>query len=181
MVLDPLSVVPAAIRAGTTIKLRRSFADFPTSEGWAYKFILAGQSTLSADGTIVNAAFEVTLAADKTAPLAPGNYNWQEITSLLGEKHIAAQGHLKVERDLEAAAPGDAQSHEARMVPVIESVLEGRFADGIEAYMIGGRSVTKIPINELRKILVRYKQVVWRQRNPGRLGQRAQVTFKGAS
>lgn len=178
--VEALTSLPDSLRAGTTIKLRRSFANFPTSEGWTYKLTLAGPSTVSVDGTVVTGAFEATLDAAKTAALKPGNYRWIETVSLSGEKFTAAEGHIKVERDLEAAAPGDAQTHEERTVSIIEAVLEGRLTDGIESYTIGGRAVTKIPITELRKMLVKYKAAVWRQRNPGKLGQPAKVIFRSA-
>jgi len=163
-----------------TLKVRRSFADFPTTAGWSYKLTLVGPSTVSVTGTVVSGAFEATIDATKTSALTPGNYRWQETVELAGEKFVAGAGQIQVLRDIEAAAPGDAQSHEEKMVSVIESVLEGRLADGIESYTIGNRAITKIPLPELRKLLQKYRAAVWRARNPGKIGPAAKVAFRGA-
>ena len=47
--------------------------------------------------------------------------------------------------------------------------MEGRAENGIESYSIGGRSINKIPLQELRKLYERYADDVRREEQAERL------------
>ena len=47
--------------------------------------------------------------------------------------------------------------------------MEGRIPNGMESYTIGGRSINKIPLKELRELYDRYKQDVEREVQAERL------------
>ena len=60
--------------------------------------------------------------------------------------------------------------HEAVLVPIIERVIEDRLTGtgDITAYSIGGRNLTVMPIDELRKLRARYKETLARIQRGGR-------------
>jgi hypothetical protein len=51
-------------------------------------------------------------------------------------------------------------SHATTMLAAIESVLEGRITADVEQYTIAGRSITKIPVEELLKLRSLYRSEV---------------------
>jgi hypothetical protein len=171
--------VPALITAGTTVKFLLAFTDYPAGDGWAYTFALAGPASLSKAGTPSGDAFEVTLTATETAGLPHGGYRYSEFVAKGGEVFEVGRGVLEVQPDLAAAQGNSALSHAERTLLIIEAALEGRLPNGMETYQIAGRAVSKMKIKELMELRGHYAALVWRQRNPGKLGPTVKVTFGG--
>jgi hypothetical protein len=169
--------VPSLITAGTTVKFQRVFTDYPAGNGWTYTFALAGPASLSKAGTPDGDAFEVTLATVETAGLPHGGYRYSELVSKAGEVFEVGRGVLEVQLDLATAQGNSALSHAERTLLVIEAALEGRLPSGMETYQIAGRAVSKMKIKELMELRGLYAALVWRQRNPGKLGPTVEVTF----
>lgn len=72
---------------------------------------------------------------------------------------------------------GTFNTWEERTLAVVEAAIQGRLTADIQAYQIAGRSVSKIPIAELRTIRGELKAAIWRQNNPGQLGVPHKVAF----
>lgn len=171
--------MPASITAGTTVKFRRLFTDYPAGGGWSYTFALAGPASLSKVGTPNGDSFEVALTSVETAGLSPGGYKYSERVSKAGEVFEVGRGVLDVQLDIAAAQGNSAMSHAEQTLLVIEAALEGRLPSGMETYQIAGRAVSKMKIKELMELRGHYAALVWRQRNPGKLGPTVEVTFGG--
>ena len=171
--------VPSPIYAGSTIKFDRLFTDYPATAGWVYTIYVAGVVVKNQQATTVSGddTFHVVLSNTWTEALTPGRYQYIERVALGGEVYTVAEGVLDVLLDLATATPGQAQTHEERMLAAISSVIEGRIPADIESYHIGGRSIMKVPINELVKLKGHYAALVWRQQNPNALGTRVEVQF----
>lgn len=167
---------PTIFSAGETVKFRRSFADFPASEGWSYSFHMNGATaTLHRDGIANGQAFTVTINPSDALP--EGAYRYIERIAKDGEVHTVGSGVVEVELDLATAPAGATLTHAERTLQVIEKVIEGRLPVDLQQYTIAGRVVTKIPIEQLLRMRGTYKAIVWRQHNPGKLGEVAEVTF----
>ncbi len=168
--------VPTMFSAGETVKFRRSFADFPASEGWKYAFHMNGATaTLHRDGEVDGEAFTLTINPSDALP--EGAYRYIERVEKDGEVHNVRSGVLEVELDLATAPAGATLTHAERTLQVIEQVIEGRLPVDLQQYTIAGRVVTKIPIEQLLRMRGTYKAIVCRQHNPGKLGEVAEVTF----
>ena len=63
----------------------------------------------------------------------------------------------------------DPRSHARRVMELIEAAMEGRVPNGMESYSIGGRSINKIPLNQLRELYEKYKQDVVMEEQAERL------------
>ncbi|WKZ15439.1 MAG: hypothetical protein QY317_16205 [Candidatus Jettenia caeni] len=182
MATEPEIVLfPSSLTAGTTLRFQRSYAKYPASAGWAYTFYLAGSSVLSASGVANGDAFIITLTATNTANLAEGTYRYTEIVSKDDVKYEVGRGVLPVSLNLATALAGAAQTHAEKTLSVIEAALSGRLTSDLESYQIAGRSVNKIPVKELLQLRGHYASLVWRQRNPGRLGPQVEVCFGGSN
>lgn len=159
------------VRAGDTWLWRRTFPDYPASEGWTPKYAIRGVGALTWDTDWAVASGEewtITIPAASTAGLEPGGYEWAVIVSgsgsYAGREHTLETGTLEVLVDLEAAEPGDRQSHAEKTLAVIEAAIEGRLAAGMEHYIINGRQVTHIKMSDLVRLRGVYKALVYRQR-----------------
>jgi hypothetical protein len=172
--------MPARFEAGTTLKLRRSFGDYPASDGWSMSLLLRGAGTLDVAATADGTDFLVILSATATAGLAAGTYRWTERVSKAGEVYTAASGTVDVTLDMGAAGAGEGQTHAERTLALIEAAIEGRIPQGMESYTVGGRQVQKIPLVELSKLRGIYAARVWRQKNPGQLTPGLKVVFRAS-
>jgi hypothetical protein len=84
---------------------------------------------------------------------------------------------INIEPNVSSAAAGVFNTWEERTLAVVEAAISGRLTSDIQTYQIAGRSVSKIPILELRQIRGELRAAIWRQNNPGQLGVPYKVTF----
>jgi len=175
---------PDVLRAGETWHWTRVFDQFPTGDGWTLSYNFAGVGKLKITATVINNQFDILANPQDTASLPPGRYVWDALVTIGSETHVADSGVLTVLPNLDTAATGSQQTHNERMLGYIEAELERRLlgvaaggAGAIEAYVIHGRSVTKIPTEKLAILRGQYRAAVNRERNPGRIGTPIGVTF----
>lgn len=129
--------------------------------------------TASASG----ADFAVTIPSTATTGLQPGLYSWVARVSKAGETYTPASGVFTVLAAVGAVVVDDDET----ALAMLKAAMAGRFTADVQAYTINGRSVTKIPIGELRGLRAEYERRVWRKRNPTRASTQRLVRFGGAS
>lgn len=105
-----------------------------------------------------------THAATATAPA--------ETYDLTGDQLV-----INIGPNAGSSPAGTFNTWEERTLVVVEAAISGRLTADIQAYQIAGRSVSKIPIEELRTIRGELKAAIWRQNNPGQLGVPYKVAF----
>lgn len=172
---------PNFITAGTTCKVDRSFSQYGGSPNWSLSVHFAGPQTanfastpqITPDGKL----FHVVLTADDTQPLNPGGgvslaYTLVErLTGTDGEVFDVNVEKLMVSPNIALASAGDYLTPEEKILAQLQTTLAARIAGGaVESYSVAGRSITKVSTKELRDMIGSYKWIVYRQRNPGRIG-----------
>jgi hypothetical protein len=171
-----LSSVPTTIVGGTTTKLLLGFSDYPATT-WTAKLYLAGATVPDPiTGTTSGQSFAFTIASTTTETML-GNYVWRILVTFSGETYVADEGTLSVERSIATATPGGFQSWAAQTLPVVEAALSGRLTADQQSYSIAGRSVVKIPVDELMRIRAHLVSVVRQESTPGQFVQDVDVTF----
>lgn len=166
---------PLSITAGSTATWTVSSATYPVAEGWALSYAFNGASTLSwSSGYVSNdgSTHTVTLPPAATLPLSPGRYEvtriWTGSGSYAGQRFDEALPPLTIVADPATQRPGSRLAFAEKNLAAVEAAITARLCgDQPEEYEIGGRSVTKIPIAELRKIRSELAAEVFRLRNPG--------------
>ena len=179
--------VPATLTAGNTWQWTQRLSDYaPTETGgtWALSYAINGVGSLKWDASWVTndgLAWTVTIPAASTAGLPAGRYQWAAIVTggggYDGQRYTPDSGILTIAPNPATAAQGDFQTHAEKALSAVEAVLEGRITADIQAYAIGGRSVTSIPVLELRKLRAQYRDEVWRERHPGQTLPSVNVAF----
>lgn len=174
---------PSRITAGTTVLWNRTpggeHADRTPAAGWALTVRLQGQVTkvlTAITGSL--SYFPVVLSATDTAPLPPGDVRILEVLSKGSEVYVCAESTARI---VALANSGeDARGWAEKTLAAIESILSGRVSADLESYSIGGRSITKIPVRELRELRVSLQFEVARKRKNGALtGVGVQFTSSG--
>lgn len=144
------TTLPDRITAGTTVAYTRTLADYPASDGWTMTLYIAGEKVLKVPASAAGDDHVVLIAPSKSTLLKPGSYRYVERVEKAGDAYDATTGMVVVDPDLANAQDGDLQSKDEQLLKVLEDVIAGNLADGaIASYQIGGRAVSKIPMNEL--------------------------------
>jgi hypothetical protein len=177
--------LPKTFRAGETVKFRRSFNDFQSVDGWSFTIYFNGaanvfkkQADAEPDG------FLVTLTPD-LLNVAPGIYRYLErverVQNSTKEVHNVGQGVVEIEIDLATAPAGATTSFAERMLAAIEAEIAVRMGADVEEYhsAVAGSSwsVKKVPMEQLQKMRGNYASMVWRQKNPGKIGAPVYIDF----
>jgi hypothetical protein len=175
-------VVPDHFPAGTTVKFTRSLNDFQPSDGWTYAIYLNGLTQkFNKAATVLNNIFQIQFLPADTASLNPGPFRYAERLTNTGTGDVyditGDELVINIEPNVGSAAAGAFNTWEERTLVVVEAAISGRLTSDIQAYQIAGRSVSKIPIAELRTIRGELKASIWRQNNPGQLGVPYRVAF----
>jgi hypothetical protein len=180
--------VPVVFTAGETVKFRRSFNDFPPVDGWTYKIYFNGATEVFSSSGVVDpansSAFLVTITpTDSEVP--EGLYRYVERVASSGgaEVYTVGEGVVQIEPDLATAPAGATLSYAEKQLASVEAQIAARISADVEEYSAqasplgGGRSVKKTPLLDLQKMRGHYASMVWRQKNPGKIGAPVLVDF----
>jgi len=100
----------------------------------------------------------VEVASATTATYTAGVYHWQAyITRTADSERVTVdEGTFEVVANRDAATT-DPRSHVKIVLEAIEAVIESRATKDQESYTINGRSLSRTPLTELRKMRKDYK------------------------
>ncbi len=185
--METLTALPASFPSGTTVKYTKTVSDYPASNGWQLKLLLAGAELLSVDAAPSGSDFAVTISATESARLSAGTYQYAEEVSKDGERYRIGSGTVLVEPNLTTALAGELQSADERLLKAVVAVIESRMgtASGsipkdIEAYSIDGIAVTKVPLERLMAMRTQLATAVARAKRGGGIGRQYRMSFTGA-
>jgi hypothetical protein len=177
------TTVPTHFPAGTTVKFSRNLDDYQPADGWMYTIYLNGLTQKFNKAATVDdeGVFQIVFDPADTASLVPGPFRYAErvSNSTTGETYDLTGDELVIviEPNVASAAAGVFNTWEERTLAIVEGAISGRLSADLQAYQIAGRSISKIPIAELRTIRGELRAAVWRQNNPGQLGIPFKVGF----
>ena len=167
---EPKAYEPEKLTSGVTWKWKKTVSDYPASE-WTLTYYLRkdGATATSFSATADGDTHLVTVTAATTAGYAAGIYDIIGVVVKAAEKYVVYDGIFEVLTDPATAGAYDPRTHARRVLDLIEAAMEGRIPNGMESYSIGGRSINKIPLNQLREIYEKYKQDVIMEEQAERL------------
>jgi hypothetical protein len=176
--LVPCDEVPALFTAGETVKFTRTF-DVYEAPDWAYTIYFNGPSSVFSKAASTGPdGFDVTLTpTDLAVPAGIYRYIERVVNSSTGEVYTVGQGVVQIELDLATAPAGACLTFWEQQLAIVEAALANRLTIDQQSYQIAGRAVVKIPIKELMMIRGIAKLNIWRQANPGRIGEPVYVDF----
>ena len=167
---EPKAYEPEKLTAGVTWKWKKTLSDYPASE-WTLTYYLRkdGATATSFSAAADGDSYLVTVAAATTAAYASGIYDFIGWVIKGTEKFEVFNSMIEVLPNPTNASAYDPRSHARKVMELIEAAMEGRVPNGMESYSIGGRSINKIPLNQLRELYEKYKQDVVMEEQAERL------------
>lgn len=158
--------VPSAVTAGDRWQWRdaAATAGWPPADGWVltYRFWRDGAELL-VEALVIDGAYVVDLPPVQTAQVAAGEWAWAAWVSRADDRRTVDDGRITV-RPNPAAATGDVRTHAERVLEAIRAVIEGRATKDQESYSIGGRSLSRTPLDDLMRLETRYARRVAAER-----------------
>lgn len=164
-VFDAPEGVPARLVAGDTWAWTRcdiGEAHDPTLYTLGFTFTpVAGGSPVPIAAPAVDGVFSVEVAAIVTATFTPGTWAWTATLTRISDGARAKfdDGTVVVLPD-PATSTADTRSHARKVLDSIEALIEGRAAKDVEEYTIEGRSLTKMPLDDLMRLRATYRRMV---------------------
>ena len=167
---EPKAYEPEKLTAGVTWNWKKTISDYPASE-WTLTYYLRkdGASATSFSATADGDTHLVTVAAATTAAFASGVYDFIGWVIKGTEKFEVFNSAIEVLPNPTNTSAYDPRSHARKVMELIEAAMEGRVPNGMESYSIGGRSINKIPLSQLRELWEKYKQDVVMEEQAERL------------
>ena len=166
---EPLSDFPETIRAGDTVKVKRSDIgrDYPNTT-YTAKFEARcfdhKVDTISITATADGDDYLFTFLATATADYHVGEWSFI-ITVTDGTNRVTVdEGTFKVLQNIPTDNTTDTRSHARIVLDKIETLLQGKADADVQNYSINNRSLTKMSIDELLKWRDYYKAEVLREK-----------------
>lgn len=159
------TVYPDSFGLGTTLKVSRTFTDYPASDGWALTLALNGPTVKSFTAQSDGDSFLITISAtDSTTYLQAGKYTWKEYASKGAERYLIGGDIFDITPDFSTLAADGAKTDNQKILDAINAKLTGRITSDAESYSIAGRSISKIPFADLMKYKAIFEMRVARER-----------------
>ena len=174
------SIEPETFASGDTVKWTKSLGDYPATT-WTLLYSFRGPQAWSVTASASGTDYSVTISAATTANLQPGDYDWVGSVTSGSEKWTACSGKLTITQNL-ASVTGeyDNRSDKKKLFDAICDLCSGRLVNGIDSYTIAGRSINKIPIEQLFVIRDRLAWEVKAEENKGKSGKQ-NISFRFTS
>lgn len=181
---------PTDVVAGDAWRWRRSFADYPVSDGGALSYAIAHrgpsitQAPLAWDAAWVTddgTEYTVVIPSAATADLAAGGWELTGYITLSGQRStVVPRQPLRVHPNLATASAGSDVRHAEVLLGLVEAELMARYSgtagSAHDSYQIGDRAINKMSVKELRMHRAALKAEVVQARG-GQIGRTVEFTF----
>ena len=136
--------------------------DYPSaSYSVAYQFTLNGAPTdgYTVAGSVSSSEWIFEIPAATTAGFTPGIYQWNLYATRTSDSERVRldSGSWEVVPNIRTDTSTDVQSHARKVLSAIEAVIEGRASQDQMSYSIAGRSLARMPIEDLLLFRDRYR------------------------
>jgi hypothetical protein len=157
---QPAYPEPLTAIAGDTQTWTRAFDLYPSTL-WSLNYVLNSPTARFvvnlADIIPTGNGWTITIPGSETQGWTPGVYQWlavvQSLTGTPPQRFTVALGSITVSADiLDASTPQDTRSPNEIALANINLMLAGRANDGVQEYMIQGRSLRRYTLAELMQL-----------------------------
>lgn len=159
-----MATIANILYAGDTLEFTTSTPDFPAGSGWTLKIRLAPRATgveIDIASTADGDDHLVSVPATTTAAWSAGWYTATVYAEKGAERYTLERVQVEVKAASTTLADGtDNRTHARKVLDAIEAVLESRATVDQQEYAINGRSLKRMPIDQLLKLRQVYRAEV---------------------
>jgi hypothetical protein len=146
-----LEQVPTSVISGDTWRFTLEFADYPAPT-WDLTFYAENKdSTFSQAAVDSGSNHAFVIDAANTALIKDGKYKWMIRATDGAIVETISSGWIDVVVNPAAAGNKDRRSWARRTLDALEATLEGRASSDQIAMSVGGRSISRMSLAELRE------------------------------
>lgn len=149
---------PTSIIAGTSFSWSRE--DVYAQGLWQYEYIFTGPQQITLPANADTGWVDVNIAVADSANWSAGKYQWTLQRKKDFEAVVVATGFITVLENPIDQVTVDHRTHAEKMLALIETRLEGRIVSDHESYSHNGRSLNRIPLEQLNKLAIEYRNRV---------------------
>lgn len=147
-ITDPANASTGGV-AGDTWAWTRNYGNYPAPTWTATFYAEMKGSQFSSVAVPVGTTQSFSIAAAVTAGYKIGHYKWWIRVTDGTSSYVIEEGWLDVTADPAAAGTRDQRTWARRTLDALECTLEGRATSDQLAMTINGRSLSRIPLQEL--------------------------------
>lgn len=153
---------PNSIVAGTSFAWSR--ADVYAQGLWQYEYVFTGPQQFTIAANADAGWVDVNIAVTDSSNWSAGKYQWTLQRKKDLEAVIVATGFVTVLENPADQITVDHRTHAEKMLALIETRLEGRIVSDHESYSHNGRSLNRIPLEQLNKLATEYRNRVAKEK-----------------
>jgi hypothetical protein len=151
--------IPKQLVAGDLWTWTEILTSYPAPTWTLTYYLRNGDKSISATGTPSGANHLISVAADSTKSLTPGNYAWQaRVVNGLTVKTIAS-GRVEIAPNL-ADNVSDTRTFNQRVLEALQAVIENRASTDQLSLAIDGRSISRMNWDEILAAYDRFRLAV---------------------
>lgn len=177
--------VPNSFTVGESFSWTKEFSLYPASL-WdlTYHFRGVGQG-FDVEATANGNKFDLSALSTQTDNCTAGTYSYQAYVTKDAEKILVDQGTIRVHPNLASLDLNDSfdgRSKAQKILDAIDAMIEGKATLDQQAYQIGNRQLSRIPIPDLIMLRDKYQRIVAEEKRAKNLkkGSGYLKTIKGA-
>ena len=164
-----LIAFPQSFMAGTTFDVVRSYASYPSNDGWSSTVEISNADnkySITSTG-VSTSSYNYVSETGVTATYEIGDYGYSVIVIKSGDAFVAENGDMEITADLIHGGAADTRTNAEKILDSINTLLEGKFLSDKDSYSIAGRSLKTMSISELMSARQDYQSIVNQERGKG--------------
>jgi hypothetical protein len=175
---DVPATLPTELIAGNTWQWDRDYGDYPQPTWSATAYFEKHGKAFNVAATQSGTTQRFTIAAATTATYPAGRYRVRVRVTDGSQVFIAESGWCEVQIDPAAAGTTDTRTDARKMLDAINAFLIGNASTAQASMTIGGRQISRWPLEELRKWRTELKAEVRTEEQGGAAGRGRQIKVR---
>lgn len=170
--------VPQTLTVGDIWNWKREdiVSDYPPASytlTYSFRLLSSAATEIALSGSVITesaTAYTISVPDSTTVGYTKGDYTWQEYISNATDRIVLNTGFVTLEPNLDADT-SDPRSFWAKVLDAIEATIENRASIDQSSMAIAGRSLSRIPIDELLTLRDRAQYEVNKELNKARIAK----------
>lgn len=170
--------VPQTLTVGDIWNWKREdiVSDYPPASytlTYSFRLLSSAATEIALSGSVITesaTAYTISVPDSTTVGYTKGDYTWQEYISNATDRIVLNTGFVTLEPNLDADT-SDPRSYWAKVLDAIEATIENRASIDQSSMAIAGRSLSRIPIDELLTLRDRAQYEVNKELNKARIAK----------
>lgn len=162
--------VPSKLRSGLNNSWTQSSPEYYDGFTLSYRFFNDSSAFSVSGGVISQSGSEYTVTIPyASATWQHGTYRWEAYVTKDDDKYLIDSGVVEILPNIQSSESFDGRSHNEKVLDALRAVIERRATTDQLSVSIGGKSIQRMPFDQLIKYAKQYEEYVRQERLSERL------------